>query len=368
MVEWLAGNRIRGTSTERTTGAGFNPVDAISGGWKELARTTLGSTGDSINVTSLPDKKYYMFLAHGITATGNMNYKWRVNGDTSSHYAVRYNDGEGAGNDSSQVNYPHSFPAGADDSSSTGTNYFNVGYISSIEGKNKLSISHELNDRNTGAGTLPRRFESVCKYCPTDLDDPISSINLYNDGTGDYSSDSEVVVLGWDTDDTHTDNFWEELVSVNASGSSTTLDTGTFTAKKYLWVQIYLEGASNLTTQLFTYNNDSNTLYCQKGIRNGTASSNVSINHANLNVTGGTNQKGVFFNGFIINSSSKEKLATFTGVGQNTAGSAATNTIPVRLQQVHKYASNTQITRMKMVQDNSVNYGSKSIIKVWGSN
>ena len=58
MVEWLAGNRIRGTSTERTSTTGFNTVAAVAGGWKELGRTTLGSAGDIIDVTSLADKRY----------------------------------------------------------------------------------------------------------------------------------------------------------------------------------------------------------------------------------------------------------------------------------------------------------------------
>ena len=35
------------------------------------------------------------------------------------------------------------------------------------------------------------------------------------------SSGTEVVVLGWDPTDTHTDNFWEEL------GSATDLASGT---------------------------------------------------------------------------------------------------------------------------------------------
>jgi hypothetical protein len=68
MVEWLAGNRIRGTSTERTSTTGFNPVTAVAGGWVELGRTTLGSAGDTNSVASLADKRYYMILM--ILATG----------------------------------------------------------------------------------------------------------------------------------------------------------------------------------------------------------------------------------------------------------------------------------------------------------
>ena len=40
-LKWLAGNRIEGTSADRTTGTPAIP--ATAGGWKELSRTTLGS-------------------------------------------------------------------------------------------------------------------------------------------------------------------------------------------------------------------------------------------------------------------------------------------------------------------------------------
>ena len=62
MVEWLAGNRIRGTNAERTSTTGFNSIPAVAGGWVELGRTTLGSAGDDITVSSLADKRYYMIL------------------------------------------------------------------------------------------------------------------------------------------------------------------------------------------------------------------------------------------------------------------------------------------------------------------
>ena len=59
MVEWLAGNRIRGTSAERTT---YSWIYQDVGGWKEVGRTTLGSAGTTIDVSSLPDKRYLMMV------------------------------------------------------------------------------------------------------------------------------------------------------------------------------------------------------------------------------------------------------------------------------------------------------------------
>jgi len=52
------------------------------GGWVELGRTTLGSAGDSIDVTSLDDKRYYWVLSDLQQVTGNIGAYLRNNGDT----------------------------------------------------------------------------------------------------------------------------------------------------------------------------------------------------------------------------------------------------------------------------------------------
>ena len=44
-IEWLAGNRLRGTTAERPSGDVL--TSPTVGGWKEVGRTTLASTGDS---------------------------------------------------------------------------------------------------------------------------------------------------------------------------------------------------------------------------------------------------------------------------------------------------------------------------------
>ena len=55
---YQAGRRIQGTSTDfGTDGAG---ISGVSGGWKEVGRTTLGSNTSTIDVSSIPDKRYYM--------------------------------------------------------------------------------------------------------------------------------------------------------------------------------------------------------------------------------------------------------------------------------------------------------------------
>ena len=55
-IEWLAGNRLRGTTAERPN-LGLPYVRV--GGWNELGRTSNSSLHD---VTCLADTRYLMFL------------------------------------------------------------------------------------------------------------------------------------------------------------------------------------------------------------------------------------------------------------------------------------------------------------------
>ena len=80
-MEWLAGNRLRGTTAERPTASLQSPS---VGGWVELARTTLGSAGDVIDVTSLSDKRYYMILMDYRDTGGQINTNMTINNDTGS--------------------------------------------------------------------------------------------------------------------------------------------------------------------------------------------------------------------------------------------------------------------------------------------
>ena len=366
-ITYHAGRRIQGTSTDfGTDGAGI-PAVVTQGGWKELGRHTLSSAGDYLEVSGIADKKYYMIVWNTPDGTASWcqpSLRLGIGSvDTGTNYGERYwRDGVFG---SAHMNTYNGLWSNL---SSPNKSCFGVSYISNESDREKLIMNSSVDQTNP-----PSRLQSAGKW--TDVSAPIDLVRLEHQATGNgFNTGSELVVLGWDPTDTHTTNFWEELVSVSASGSSTTLDTGTFTAKKFLWVQIYLEAVSNLTTQLFTYNSDSTNNYSQRSSRNGSEVTNVNIGHGNVNVTGGTNQKGLFYSGFIVNDSSNEKLAMYHGIGQDTVGAG---TVPVRLENVHKWTrtsgsgtgdASSQITRLKIYQDNGVNFGTGSIIKVWGSN
>ena len=55
------------------------PPVGVIGGWVELGRTTLGAAADTITVSSLADKRYYMILNSNL-ASGTINDNYILNG------------------------------------------------------------------------------------------------------------------------------------------------------------------------------------------------------------------------------------------------------------------------------------------------
>ena len=342
-----------GNSLQTAQAAAGGAGAAASGGWVELARTTLGSASNNIDVTSLADKRYLMVL--GFLDGGDINTRITFNNDTGSNYSNRYNYNGGTDVLKTSVTDIRT------DSSSVGKEFW-VEYISNLSSKEKLWQAHMIKNSSSGAGNAPSRGEFPAKW--TNTSSVISSIK-HSDSAGatDIASGSEVVVLGWDPADTHTSNFWEELASVSGDGTSTTLDSGTITAKKYLWVQAY-GSATTMDNMAFRFNSDTGSNYSRRLSLNGveqTATSQTYLRLGSGSPTGGS----LFGSGFIINNSANEKLLTSHWCRNRSTGAG---TAPERFETVGKWANtSSQITSIQLIQSTSNNWDSDSMIKVWGS-
>ena len=366
MVEWLAGNRIIGTSTERTTGAGFNPADAVSGGWKEIGRTTLGSANSTIDITSLADKRYLMILANPLPS-GTLASALRVgNGsfDSGNNYAIRWSANGGGDSTRGGKNLM------ALDNVNQTNPQFHVGYIANKSDKEKLTIIHSTGQTSAGAGNAPDRVEQVHKWANTS--NVINQIQFLDDTAGtDIGTGSEVVVLGWDPDDTHTTNFWEELASVTLGTDGDVLSSGTFTAKKYLWVQAFIKnsGTSARYNTEMTFNGDTGSNYSERRSLDGSSDA-TSVNQTKIMNSGVTGSDDDLWclNMFIINNSANEKLCI--GHGFDTyAGSGAGTAPSQRFEKVAKWANtSSQITNITITNSDTSNYDAISELRVWGSN
>ena len=347
MVDWLAGKRIKGTSTERTTTAG---IGTGVGGWVELGRTTLGSAGDTISVASLANKRYYMVLMdtkHSVTAsTENL----RFNNDIGTNYSRRKSYNGLA--EEIVINDTTTNMGGWEN-----TPTFSVNYISNYATKEKLNIFHVVYQGTAGAGETPHRIEGTAKW--TNISDAINRIDAINTAGGDLLSGSELVVLGWNPADTHSTNFWTELASVDWS-SGGTIDSGTFTAKKYLWVQGWWKGNDSVYIRA---NNDIDPNYSWRYSSNGVKPDGVQTSRTGFTHNFGFTTTIHFINMFIINNSANEKLVILHANNQGTAGAGFA---PNRSEAVCKWANtSSQITSLKFMTGSGNFTG--GTIKVWGS-
>jgi hypothetical protein len=351
VIKYLDSKRISGITADRTG------TPAISGGWKELGRTTLGSTADTVSVSSLDDKRYFMVLCDNRT-TGAVRMNMRFNSDSGSNYSERWS-AKGA-TDLTQV---------SQNKMQYGQSYvdeqgFSVHNIANLTNKEKLMMAHIVSDdASTGAGTAPYRNEYISKWVPSTASDVINEIAMYNTSAGSWNIGAECVVLGWDPADTHTTNFWEELGSHTLSTQSNELDVS-FTAKKYIWYQAFISKdatASNYTEHSINGITTGNTWarrLSTDGGADGTSTSQNTINTTN------TGAGGYFINGFVINNSGNEKLF-IEHVTENLTSGAGT--APNRKEAVFKSTTSAQITQLTLTGATN-GYEAPSTLKVWGSN
>jgi len=324
------------------------------GGWKELDRDTLGADGDVMTVNPA-NKRLYQCLIHRIQS-GSSSLKLTCNNDTETNYTRRNSvNGEADGTGTSKSSIGMNF----DD-----PDVFANLYVSNYSSKEKLLIGHTSELGAAGAGNAPARHEFVGKWANTT--DAISEIDITNDGAGSYASGSEFVILGLDPADTHTDNFWGQLFSpVDATGSVTQFDSGTFTAKKYIRVMGYVV-ASSTGALGFRFNDDTGNNYTGRWSENGGAdqsASNQSFTRAGAQFPSGGSAQ--FFDAFIINVSNKEKLLINHSVTRNASGSGSA---PTRFEHVGKWANTSaQITKILISNLGEAGNYTKWVLSGWGS-
>ena len=339
----------------------YNFAAGTVGGWVELGRTTLGSSNSTISVSSLANKRYLQILGY-ITgqsiADSILTRVGKTTIDSGSTYAYRDStNGSADGTDVNQTSMPWMGAA-------LSTPRFINTFVSNYATKEKLFITHEISQNAIGAANTTSRTEQVNKWANTSNEIDICNFIA---SSGTLNSGSEVVVLGWDPAATHTNNFWTELASVTTLTTGN-VDSGTFTAKKYLWIQFELiVNAYDDTGVVIQFNADTAGNYTNRISQNGAGDgTNVSQTSIGTTISGG---KRIFGNMFIINNSANEKLVIgHTVVIGTTANSTAegAGVAPRRVEFVGKWANTaSQITKI-VLDDTAANFVSGQI-KVWGS-
>lgn len=326
----------------------------LVGGWIEVGRTTLSCASAQIRVQCLPDKRYYMTLSSGAIPGGGIAWGWRYNNDGANNYAGRIQCNGGTditnGTRDDWFTFNSSFNASS----------FQVGYHSNLSGKEKLGMSHSINAGSTGSSTAPNRNEATGKWVNTSS--PINEILHDNNVSQDYPIGAELVVLGWDPADTHTNNFWEQLATCTLSGTDSNVQLSIST-RKYLWIQAYMKPTATLVPWLRFNNVSTGTPYAYRKSDNGESPDPAPSTSQNQMVIGLSESTPQFVNIFVINSSADEKLVVVDSVGQNTSGAG---NVPTRRETGAKHAlTGSQIIEVDLVSSTST-FASGSEFKIWG--
>lgn len=170
-------------------GANFSAGTTSTVWLEEIGRQTLGSAGDTVTVSALPARKHLVVFATFIDTGGTINVSARFNSDTGSNYSARGSTGGAADVTASSATSIGLSETGA-------FPHFVIMEIMNISAEEKVFYARVTTPGTAGAGNLPGRVEASGKWVNTSSQ--ISSISLFNAGTGDFAIGSSAVVLGHD--------------------------------------------------------------------------------------------------------------------------------------------------------------------------
>jgi len=161
---------------------------AAGGAWTELADVTLSVVGDTLDSGTITANS---ILSVFIFTTGNnTETQFRLNSDAGSNYASRRNND---GVEATFINQTMS-KVNATGGGTPTEAYMHL-YIINNASNEKLILSNQVSVEQTGAGTAPRRGTGWTKW--TNTTDQVTSVQAINNSTGDFGTDSRIVVLGW---------------------------------------------------------------------------------------------------------------------------------------------------------------------------
>lgn len=162
---------------------------AIGQGFLEIGRTTLGSPGDTITVSSLPARKYLRVIVFCADTGGTISAAVTFNNDTGSNYANRRSDNGGA--------------------DATATSTTSIAMVNAVAQNFDLRFEVEntatlakiprysaTGEGANGAGNAPNKYDGSAKWHNTS--DQITRIDVTNAGTGDFNTGSQIIVLAKD--------------------------------------------------------------------------------------------------------------------------------------------------------------------------
>ena len=320
-----------------------------------LAQTELGGTSDTIEC-SFTAKQNLLLLCDVFGA--DTNNRFNFNDDFSAvenNYNRRYSANYGA--TTSNINQDK-----------FATNYdmnpcFNYLFISNADGAEKLLNGGTCETNQVTGNTAPFCMQYVGKWVKTEQ---INKVTATNTGSGSYAAGSELIVMGYDNDGSGGSTGWEELLIKTVTGSPTSLiDTGSFTAKRYLLVIIHCfssstGGISGADLRFNTTNSGYNRHYSTNFAAAATGTSEAALGGSGT--ASGTTGDTIFGVWLISNNDGAEKLC----IGDYNYTSPSASDSVDSLQIAGKWTGTSQITNIEVINNGGGSFDVGSTVKVYG--
>ena len=240
--------------------------------YEQLA-TANASSAKSISLDNFELKDHLMFIRHAIPSGTGTEVNMRFgNGSVSS--ATEYASRRAENFTSTQtLTSKDTWFCNAPASLTTGEEQFGVTFFENYDGITKSFMDYEV-DSGSGApaGTAPNIMENVGKFTETSQ---VNYAQFYNTGASNYSNDAEFSVLGYNDDDTSGTSEWTELVNQTTTGTQTSVDSGTFTGKDYLYFFFYGKHIGTTLYPYFRANNTTSNVYSYRKSINGGSTTNT---------------------------------------------------------------------------------------------
>lgn len=165
--------------------------------WQTLDSKNIVAPADELNTDVFTPKIFMQVLGianpDGASAVNARHRVGNTTVDTGSNYNNRTSFDGGTDSVSGAIGYIETNVTGLDNSNELG---LQLSYLVNISGEEKLIINFSVANFALGAGSPPRRLETVCKWVNTSQ---IDIAQLYNSGgAGDLGSNSSISVLGTD--------------------------------------------------------------------------------------------------------------------------------------------------------------------------
>jgi uncharacterized membrane protein YcgQ (UPF0703/DUF1980 family) len=154
---------------------------------------------------------------------------------------------------------------------------------------------------------------------------------------------------------------WAKNASETLCAAGDTLDSGTFTARKFVFFMSHIPADYN-TINSMVFNNDTGTKYSRKKMENGGSGDSTSRSDIALSITWAHDK---FVIGNFINIATEEKIGFSNQIEIPGTGASS---IPARTENPFKYTeTSNQVTSIKMVNVEPDDYLADANITVFGT-